>query len=90
MHTDNPLHGEAKKSPTAAAQLFQEEMPLLPEKVCIDIQDNHHIDLRPRNLSDEDVNSRGTPSDVSGKRDLQLLDLSITPHDMDSTDHGID
>ncbi|KAL8460161.1 hypothetical protein ACS0TY_031898 [Phlomoides rotata] len=84
-HTDNPLHGEAKSTPTAAAtQPFQdsrEEMPLLQEKVCIDIQDNHQIDVRPRNLSDEDVNSRGTPSDVSGKRDLQLLlDLSITPH----------
>lgn len=60
------------------------------EKVCIDIQGNHHIDVRPPNLSDEDVNNRGTPSDVSGKRDLQLLvDLSITPHGMDSAEQGI-
>ncbi|KAI3446626.1 hypothetical protein Pfo_003291 [Paulownia fortunei] len=75
-------HGIAKNTPTAVAQFFQDshEMSSLEEKVCMDVQDNHHINVRPESLSNEDVNTRRMPSDVSGKRSsVSLLDLSISP-----------
>lgn len=87
---DNPLpHGEAKNAPIAVAQIShdsREGMSSLQGKVCMDVQDNHYMNVTPQSLSNEDVSTRRMPSHVSGKRDSLLsLDLSISPHGMDST-----
>ncbi|XP_057767318.1 uncharacterized protein LOC130987705 isoform X2 [Salvia miltiorrhiza] len=88
---DNPQHfphGEAAVSPNAAAHCRQDSQEQMEQqKVCIDVQDNHHINVATQRLPNEDVMSRITNSDVSGRGgSIMSLDLSVPPH----ASHNID
>lgn len=58
---------------------------MLQQKVCIGVLYNHHINLTTQRLSNEDVKSRITHSDVSGRGgSVMSLDLTVPPHGMNS------
>lgn len=89
MLADNPQHfphGEAENTSNAAAQCSQGSWEqTIQQKVCMDVQDSHHINVTTQRLSDEDVKSRIMNCDVSGRGNyLSYLDLSVTPRGMNS------
>lgn len=89
MLADNPQHfphGEAVDSPNAATDCSQDSQEqMLHQKICMDVQDNHHINVTTQRLSNKDVKSRLMHSDLSGKGGSVLsLDLYIPPHGMNS------
>ncbi|KAH6828620.1 hypothetical protein C2S53_006618 [Perilla frutescens var. hirtella] len=77
--------GEAEDASNAASHCCQDSMT--QQKVRMDVQDHHHINVTTQRLSDGDVMSRRMHRDVSGRGDSLLsLDLTTPPH----ASHNID